>query len=751
MQQLSSRFICASERFCTVENFVNAPYIRKTFELKDFKTAKIYVCGLGFYRIFINGKDITKGLLCPYISNPDQIMYYDCYDLKNELKSGKNTIGFILGNGMQNCMGGNSWDMDVAEFRGSPKVAFSLYLDDTLFMEADESFKWAKSPILFDDLRLGEYYDANLKIDGWAETCFNDSSWENCMIAKTPKGERKVSDVAPIKKYKELKPVRIFNSENGYIYDFGYNSAGLYKLKIKGEKGQKITMRFGEVIKDNKLNLDNVCNANSLMGFIHKDIYYCNGNGVEEYEPSFTYHGFQYIYVEGITKEQATDDLLTFNFYTSELEELTEFACSDEIVNKLQAMCKNATRSNFYHFPTDCPQREKNGWTGDVAVSVEQMLLNFDSGINFREWMNSVRCAQREDGALPGIIPTAGWGFSWGNGPAWDSVISLVPYYVYKYTGDKKILEENADAIYKYLKYMRTKISGKVLCYGLGDWCEVMATRPSTPEYFTDTAICYNICKKAEFIFELLSKKEELQYTKELLNEILGFLRKGFLTKKGLCIIETQTAYAMLVEYDVLTEEEKPRAVQRIAELIAHNNYKMRAGILGARLIFHALSKYGYNDLALKVITDTDYPSYGEWVKKGQTSLWERFQETEDRIDGELWQVNGAKLDSLNHHMFSDITQWFMKNIAGINVNPEMKNHKHIVIKPEKFEKINECSGSYKRENNAVKVSWKKADGIIDLIVEKTGDFIIDYDLKNFNVLGKETTNNIDKFKLSIK
>lgn len=722
--------------------------MRKTFELKKFSEAKLYVSGLGFYRLFVNGKEETKGLLCPYISNPDDQIFYDCYDLTSLLKEGKNCFGFILGNGMQNAMGGDTWSMDTAVFRSSPKLALSLVIDGEIVMEADESFKWTESPILFDDLRFGEHYDARMEIDGWANVDFDDSGWKNCSRAVTDKGERRISHAMPILKYREIKPKKIFKSENGYIYDFGYNSAGLCNIKISGVEGQKITLQYGEVVNDGKLIMDNMYNVTTNRAFAHIDIYICKGKGIEEHLASFTYHGFQYVYVQGITEEQATEELLTYYLYSSSFEELTEFECSDQTINKLQAMCKNATLSNFYHFPTDCPHREKNGWTGDVGISVEQMLLNYDCAINFREWMHNVRSAQREDGALPGIVPTSGWGFAWGNGPAWDCVIALVPYYVYKYTGDTEILKENADALYKYLKYMKTKKEGYCFAYGLGDWCEIMsASSPSTPLFFTDTAICYNICKKAEAIFEVLGRKEELEYTKALSAEILRGIRENLLTKKGLCILETQTVYAMLVGYGILTKEESKLAVKRLVQLIELNNNKLRTGILGARLIFHVLSEYGYGDLAHYMIADDKYPSYGEWVKKGQTSLWERFHQTEDCED--IKQVNGAPVTSLNHHMYSDITQWFTKWIVGIRVNPELKDYKHIVIKPTVYKDIDYAKGSYEREGSKVTVEWKRKDGKIYLKVSKQGDFKVEIDTKGYNVEEKTNNNNDMEYRLS--
>ena len=747
LEILSGKFISGNTEYCTVEKFVNAPYIRKSFNLAKFKQAKLYVTGLGFYRLFVNGEEKTKGLLCPYVSNPDDVIFYDCYDLSVNLKEGKNCFGFILGNGMQNAMGGDTWDMDKATFRSAPKLALSLEIDGKIVMEADETFKWKESPITFDDLRFGEHYDARLEIDGWADVDFDDASWKNCVYAVTDKGEKRISKIPPIEKYREITPKKIFKSENGYIYDFGYNSAGLCKIKICGDKGQKITLQYGEVINDGKINMANMYNPSTNKKFAHIDEYICKGQGCEEHLASFTYHSFQYVYVQGITEEQATEELLTFYLYSTKFDALTEFECSDDTINKLQQMCKNATLSNFYHFPTDCPHREKNGWTGDVGISVEQMLLNHDCADNLRQWMHNVRKAQREDGAFPGIVPTTGWGFAWGNGPAWDCVISLVPYYVYKYTGDKVILEENADSLYKYLQYMSAKRTDGYLCYGLGDWCEIMASpSPTTPLYFTDTLIGYNISKKAEEIYKVLGRERELKYAEQLSAELYTAIEKQFLSPKRLCLFETQTSYAMLVGYGILKGEDAERAVKRLVELIALNRNKLRTGILGARLIFHVLSDYGYGDLAHYMIADDKYPSYGEWVKKGQTSLWERFHETEDCED--IKTKNGYPVTSLNHHMYSDITQWFTKYITGIRVNPAVSDYKHIVVKPSAYKEITYAKGSYSRNGSKVSVEWVREGDEITLKVANVGDFRVEIDVSEYTIIEKIEKDGLVKYKL---
>lgn len=281
---LSNKFICANKEFSTATKFINAPYIRKNFELEEFSFAKIYVCGLGFYRIFVNGEEITKGLLCPYISNPNDVVYYDEYDLSTLLHRGENSIGFILGNGMQNAVGGNEWGFDKADFRSSPKLAISLFVDDKLIMEADESFKWYNSPILFDDLRLGEHYGARLEIDGWCNPGFDDSDWMNCSFAKKPLGEKKLNTISPIVKYNAIKPKTVKKCVNGYLYDFGLNSAGLCLIKIRGEKGQKITLTYGEVINDGSLDLTNLYTPHAIKELAHKDTYICKGGSIETHQ-----------------------------------------------------------------------------------------------------------------------------------------------------------------------------------------------------------------------------------------------------------------------------------------------------------------------------------------------------------------------------------------------------------------------------------------------------------------------------------
>lgn len=721
MEMLSDKFICATHEYCEINRFVNAPLIRKSFILeKALKKAELYICGLGFYRLFLNGKDITRGKLCPYISNPDHIIYYDKYDISALLQVGNNAIGVVLGNGMQNAMGGTPWDFDKARWRSSPKLALSVITENGVLFETDDTFKWKKSPILFDDLRLGEHYDARLYINGWSKPDYDDNDWNNCFAAKKPLGEKKINCLPPIVKLRELSAKRIIKVIGGYVYDFGYNSAGVCRLKIKGKRGQKITLTHGEIFEDGKIDIENICTPKTYKTLFQKDVYICSGDGEEVYEPSFTYHGFQYVFVEGVSEEQATLPLLTYLIFSSEMQEQTSFCCSDQTINKLQEMVKNATRSNFYYFPTDCPHREKNGWTGDIAVSVEHMLLNYDNAAYFKEWLCNVRKAQLKSGAIPCVVPTADWGYGWGSGPAWDCALTYVPYFVYKYTGDEDILKENADAIYRYILFLRSKKQGEFIEFGLGDWCEIEGFTPSTAVFVTDTLISYDICRKACFIFELLGLKSYKKVANALKEEIYSDFHRVMITPKGLCRCETQTCYALLIAFDFLNDTEKENAVKRLVMLIERNDCKMKFGILGARYIFHILSRYGYSDLAYKMIVRESYPGYGEWVKKGSTSLWETFFETEEKT---FKTVTGQKMDSLNHHFFGDISHWFLENIAGIFVNEKLIDSNEIKIKPCEISALTFAEGEYRRNGNYVFVKWKREYDKTKIEVETEGEF----------------------------
>lgn len=730
---LSGKFICATFDYSTYTKFVPSPLFRKTFVVYEKPKKGVLTIGCtGFYDVYINGHKITKGIIAPYISNPDHIVYYDRYDITEFLCEGRNVLGLQLGNGMQNAVGGQTWSFDKADFRGAPRVAFSVELennDGTVdVIEANRSVKTAPSSVIFDDLRCGCFCDARNEIQDWAQIKFDDNNWADAYIAETPRGEKRICTAEPVTPIRHIRPISVrkcvvkdykprgdvvkdysdFPSKEreGWLYDFGINTAGIERLKIKGERGQKIDLQFGEYLDENG-NPD-ISNINFFPdGFSQRDIYILSGNGEEIFEPKFTYHGFRYCVVFGITDEQATPDLLTYIVCSSALTERGNFHCSDDIVNRLQAMTRNSTLSNFYYFPTDCPHREKNGWTGDASASCRQTHLNLSPEKSYREWLANIRKAQKENGEIPGIVPTAGWGYEWGNGPYWDAALINLPYYTYIYRGDKEILEENADALFRYANYIsRNRTPRGTVGLGLGDWLPITVIK--SPLEFTDSVITMDNMKKTAYIFGVLGMELQKEFCLKLYGEIKAAVRKYLIDFKTMTAIgRCQTSQSAAIIYDVFEESEKPQAFKVLLDIVKESDDFADVGFVGFLSIYRTLCEYGEADLAYKMIARPEFPSFGNCVKRGYTALPEDFQ-PENKLP-----------NSLNHHFYGDISAVFIEYFAGIRVNPYCDDCKEVNIQPCFVKKLTEAVAFYETVCGRVSVKWERTYGGIRLTVEK--------------------------------
>ena len=711
------QFICATNAYSTYHHFVPAPYFRKAFTA-DAPECSLRVTGLGFYRVWINGTEITKGLLAPYISNPDALVYFDDYDLSPYiLPNAENVLGFQLGNGMLNAPGGAIWDFDKAVFRAAPKLAFLLKAGGRRICSGPD-VKTAPSPLYFDDLRAGVRYDARREIPGWNKPGFNDEGWANALPCEAPRGEFRVCEAPPVKPTGEelradaIRPARLrdytprddvervavpedaADGREGFLYDFGKNNAGIVRLKLNGRPGQRVVLQFSELLTEGEVDYNNIHFYPD--GFSQRDVYVCKG-GEEVFEPPFTYHGFRYCLVMGITEAQAVPELLTFLVCTSAGKPVGSFRCSDDTANAIYEMCDASDRSNFYYFPTDCPHREKNGWTGDAALSAEHMLMTMNVGESYLEWLRNIRAAQRESGELPGIIPTADWGYQWGNGPAWDAALIFIPYFTYKYTGSRAILTENAEAILRYLRYAAGKRNEKgLLAYGLGDWCPIGGEVLSTLE-FTDTVTVFACANMAAFIFGVLGQTEAQAYARRQAAEYRAALREHLINKET-CVADTgcQTSQAMALYYGVFDEEEKERATAQLLRRIRENGDFMCTGILGARSIFHVLTAAGESELAWKMITRREFPSYGALAGFGETTV------------PEFFDLPGEGNYSHNHHMFCDVKNWFISAVAGLRYNPTCADLSRVLIRPAFIKELAFAEARFDSPAGEIFVRWER-------------------------------------------
>ena len=740
MLEFSKKYVAAGIERSSYEKHVRSPLFRKSIMLeKQPQKAEILITGQGFYQLFVNGNDITKGFLAPYISNPDQIVYFDSYDLLPYLTEGENVIGIALGDGMQNSVTG-VWDFDKAPFVSAPKMALTAAIDDMSF-EAD-SFVCTESAYTFNNLRCGVHYDARLEINGWNKPGFDASDWREPIRAEITRGINKICQAEPITVRSEFPAVSVTPGEvgayrarqdierelmsvvpaegnpprtGGYIYDFGKNSAGIFRLKIKNTTpGQKISLQCSEILdEDGKLNYDNI---NFFPdGYVQRDIYICRGDEEEIFVPQFTYHGYRYLYVHGIREDQATLDLLTYIEINTTLTKRASFACSDETANKLYEVCDNSDQSNIHYFPPDCPQREKNGWTGDAAASAEHMIMTLSVENTWKEWLTNLRHTQNTKGYLPSIVPTTGWSLEWGAGPAWDRVLFDLPYYTYLYRGDTEIIEQNAHTMMNYLDLVtrETDKHGLLPEWGLGDWCPIdrEGYGYAVPLGFTNGCMVMDICRKASVMFRTIGLTLQAEFAEKIGAQMKQAVRKRYIDFSTMTVDGNyQTGQAMAVYYDVLEQGEKKQAVKVLVDLIHKNEDHMSFGYLGARVLFHVLSDFGYTDLAYKMITRPDGPSYGAILEKGFTTMPESLH-TDLRNCG-----------SNNHHFFCDIKQWFLRQLVGINVNPYEDDPNELVIKPHFASALNFAEGSYDAPNGSITVKWEKDGENVLLSVKTVGD-----------------------------
>lgn len=720
---INAPFLCASEQRCHFEHPISAPYLRREFDLTDFESAELYVCGLGFYELFVNGHKITKGKLAPYISNTNHLVYYDRYDLVTHLHHGKNVIGILLGNGFQNDIGGYPWGFSQASWSSCPKLSMTLLVDGICLVSTAEPMRWAPSPIYCDALRSGEYYDARLEQPGWNAPGFDDSKWQETCPTSAPQGKRTLCHAHPIVCSRELLPIAKWCSDNAVIVDFGINTAGICRIHHRGYPGQKLIFRHFEGLLENRAFYNrNTCTPDFNCDLSQKDILVCSGND-DIFEPSFTYHGFRYVMVEGIDLAEMEEDFITMLVLHGDFPEAGHFSCSDKWINRIQEISLNSLKSNFFYFPTDCPQREKNGWTDSAMVAASQ-LWSMNCSASLAVWLDNIRKAQDRSGRLPGVVPTDTFAYQRYNGPGWDRVIVELPWQILRFTGNLRIVEENADAIWQYLNFLQTQVNENGLIgFGLPDWLEPGALSEgdsSTPVEITDTLVVLDMLEKAAFLFARLSQQERSNQCRSWHQVLLQRFRSLYICGAQVDC-STQTAQAMAIAKGVFPPDQVADAVHILVRLIERDGLHFRTGTLGMEALFGVLSNHGHADLCYQILTQPTAPGYRYWLEHGATSMWECFNEV---FDNSILRRDGGRTLSLNHICWCQITAWFYRFILGLNINPDGTDPCNFEVRPCQVTAISHAEGSYRSDQGEIHVSWHRDDvGTPIIHVRTNGNF----------------------------
>jgi len=696
---------------------------RKKFEIDDFKSAKVYVCGLGYGYYYINGKKITEDLFTAPVSDYNKTLWYNSYDVTEFLQKGENIFTVICGNGFYNEAIKTSWDHYNALWRDNPKFILNLEVDGETALVSNATWKCtADTPVVFNQLRSGEHFDSRLYDPKFNQLDFDDSSWGYAIIDNTPpKGSLRECLCEPIRECAEYKTIDIVQTEaKRYVFDIGQNISGYIRLKIKpenGKSGDKLIIKYSETVNDDY----NLQYNGMTSGYFYPesefmtDKFICNGEDFI-WSPMFVYHGFRYIEITGIKNPDY--DTVTGIFVHQDIKTISDFECSNESLNKLFKIGRMATYSNLFYMPTDCPTREKLGWANDAQASAEQMLTNFDIVNLFKKWNIDILDSMREDGSVPGIIPTGGWGYQWGNGPVSEGILFEVPYRIYWHTGDKSLLIQSLPYFERYFEFLESrKESDGLIDFGLDDWACPEATK--TPRKLINQVLLIKFLRIANMAAHFAGDKDlSEKYLAEANNAVKLFF-DNYMNSDGTCKINEQTAVAMTI-LGVCAPSEPLK--NQLKNLVENRDFHHNCGMVGLPHLYRALNACGLAEYAYKIITAKGYPSYTRWLDCGATTLWE------------TWQPSNSK----NHHMYSDFMSWIMKTLVGINIVEA--GYEKVEINPEFISELEFCRGHIDSPKGKIEVDWNRIDDKIILEVTVPEKVIAVYNEKQLNA-GKNIIN----------
>ena len=507
-----------------------------------------------------------------------------------------------------------------------------------------------------------------------------------------------------IRPTREIKPVGVRSfGDTVYVFDFGENMSGLCRLKISGERGMKVEMQHGELLKDNgrveMRNIDIYYDPMPGLGF-QTDYYTLKGDGEETFTPDFNYHGFRWVEVRSDRPMKLDENSLTALCMHTAVEPVGEFRCSNDMLNEVWKATRRAYLANLMSIPTDCPQREKNGWTADAALAIDLALLNYDGILFYEKWFDDVADNIREDGRIAGIIPTSSWGYDDWIGPVWDASILIIPNAIYNYYGDKRTIEKIYPTVEKYLTYLKTREdSTGLVTYGIGDW---VFYKTQTPTAYTSSCFYYLDYALMSRFAELTGRdaalfREKAERIREAVNRIY------FDSTAASYANGSQAALAVALGLGIVPEGYEQRVADNLAKAIEDNDFHLDFGTLGSKYALRMLTRYGHGDVAYKMASQKDCPSWGWWIEQGFTTL------------AETWALSPEFRDaSVNHVFLGDISAWMVSDIAGINFDPERPGYRHIVFRPHFFDGLDWAEAEYRSVSGPIRSRWeRKGDRVV--------------------------------------
>lgn len=670
-----------------------AVMMRKSFTVdKPLARARAYACGLGIYELRLNGDKVGNDIFTPGWTHYHKRLQYQPYDITDQLQQGENVVGAILGNGWWS--GGLGWKSADQYSEGDLRMLCQIHLEyadgSSDVIVTDDTWKAQASPIIRNTYYHGESYDARRERPGWDKPGHDAADWWPTSVFKDA-GEMLVAQrCETIQVTDEIEPMQISEPQSGvFIFDFGQNAAGWARLKVlNAEPGTRIRLRFGEEVDPNgELYRENYRSAEAT------DYYFCKGGESETWEPSFTYRGYRYCEVTGLPNPP-TPETLTMVVVHSATEPAGTFECSHWLVNRILHNVQWGLRSNLHSVPTDCPQRdERLGWMGDAQTFAASSCYLRDMASFYTKWMRDIIDSQNEDGAVSDVSPAKV--VRGAARPGWGDAVVIMPYVVYRFYGDTRIIEENYEGMKAWVEYMRAQSEEDLYeTDGYGDWVAVVE---SPKKWIGSAFYCYSTMLLSEMA-DVIGKEEDARQYRLLAQRIArAFNEQHFDQETGNYVTGTQTCNLLPVFFGITPSDRIDDVMANVANDIRARGNHLSTGFMGTAYLMSALADYGYQDLACVLATQTTYPSWGHMILNGATTIWERW-DTDKR---------GPQMNSRNHFMFGVVVQWFFEDLAGIDRDPAVPGFKKIVIRPRPCGEITWARAAYPSLYGEIESSWR--------------------------------------------
>ncbi len=705
------------------------PLLRHRFRTQgDVVKARLYATSLGLYELQLNGRRVGDAVLTPGWTSYDHRVQYQTYEVTGLIRAGENVVGAMLGDGWYRGYLGHKGHRNIYGERLALLVQLQLdYADGRVeVIGSDETWRATVGPIQMSDIYLGESYDARLEKQGWDNPGYDDGEWQGVRQIEHRK-EIIVAQAGPfIRRQEQIRPVCVLHSPKGEtILDFGQNMVGWVQMRVRGPAGAAIILRHAEVLdQQGNLYTENLRTAEQITRYTLKGLK----DADELFEPHFTFQGFRYVAVEGYPGQLMPDDFTGIVLH-SELPRTGAFECSNPLINQLQHNIVWGQKGNFVDVPTDCPQRdERLGWTGDAQVFIRTACFNMNVAAFFAKWLRDLKTDQLPDGNVPFVVPDALSKINAGQanpahssgGAAWGDAAVICPWTIYLCYGDIRLLEEQYRSMAGWVEYIRGRADQDYIWrkdFQFGDWLDYRGKDARWPSPVTNNelvataffAYSTQLLAKAA---QALGKTSDAERYTDLAYRVKVAFNDEFVTPSGRIGPNTQSAYALALCFDLLPEHLRPLAAKRLAEEIRQADYHLTTGFVGTPYVCHALSRYGFTDVAYELLNQESYPSWLYPVKQGATTIWERWDGI--KPDGSF---QDASMNSFNHFAYGAIGDWLYSVVAGIESDSDAPGYKRVRIRPQPGGQLTFARASLDSMVGRIESHWVFEEGVFRLSV----------------------------------